>query len=160
MLGLLLGAGALAVAVVLATTRGEDRTFAFAEVPEASLYFPGSTVLSEAQRPAAGGSHARRWVALGSMASLAGIQEFYETRMASRRDWVADGSSSSLLSTDEAQVCAWHNASVTLRLGFEDMTNRSRLPIEQRQWTTVYSLTIIDKAKGTGVDAACVLGRN
>jgi hypothetical protein len=75
--------------------------------PEASLYYPGSVLISRGGSGAtvAGAPAIRRQ--LGTDSSLDEVLTFYRRELAAT-GWETGGGSSAATGTDESQACAWH----------------------------------------------------
>jgi hypothetical protein len=93
-------------------------------LPESSLIYPGSEVISSGGRNAANGIDGRvsaeAWQLLGVDADPAAIEAFYEAELTAR-GWKLDThTSSGLLATGELTVAAWSKQGVIFRLGIRD----------------------------------------
>lgn len=116
----------------------------FSAIPEAALFYPGSVVLRSGGHGATSESNAERWTELGTDASLAEVQAFYEQAMTDPA-WLVGGGSSRIPGTNERQVCAWHNDRVILRVGFWRVSRWQREHPTRPTYATIYSVDVIDR---------------
>jgi hypothetical protein len=93
-------------------------------LPEASLIYPGSEVITSGGRNAANGIDGRvsaeAWQFLGVNADPEAIQEFYATELAARGWTVDTHTSSGLRSVEELIAVAWSKEGIIFRLGIRD----------------------------------------
>ena len=151
------GVAAVAVmlVVVFVLVLGDpQRQPSFSDIPEASRFYPGSVILRSGGHAATSESEAERWTQLGSYASVAEIQAFYERQMA-QAPWVSGGGSSGVPGTNERQVCAWHNGTVILRLGFWRLSRWQRQYPNDQIFPTVYDVRVIDRTSDFLMPTPC-----
>jgi hypothetical protein len=141
---LLIGLGAYAL---LGRSAAPSSADALRAMPEASLIYPGSEVITSGGRNAANGIDGRvsaeAWQFLGVNADPEAIQEFYATELAAR-GWAVDThTSSGLLATGELTVVAWSKQAVIFRLGIRDPDSWRADPELFAQYESVYDAALI-----------------
>jgi hypothetical protein len=141
---LLIGLGAYALFGRSAAPSSAD---ALRALPEASLIYPGSAVITSGGRNAANGIDGRvsaeAWQLLGVEADPAAIEAFYTTELAAR-GWTADThTSSGLLATGELTVVAWSKQGVIFRLGIRDPDSWRADPELFARFQSVYDARLV-----------------
>ena len=153
------GVAAVAVmlVVVFVLVLGDpQRQPSFSDIPEASRFYPGSVILRSGGHAATseirGGAIRAR---LGSYASVAEIPGLLRATDSPDPIWVSGGGSSGVPGTNERQVCAWHNGTVILRLGFWRLSRWQRQYPNDQIFPTVYDVRVIDRTSDFLMPTPC-----
>jgi hypothetical protein len=152
-----LGVAVIALIAVSVLTRpwqsDQDRLRAR---PEASLVYPGSTVLREGGYDATTEAVAGIWRQLATTASMDEILAFYRAELAAA-GWETGGGCCVFSALHERQTCAWHRSDVVLRLSFWNMEQFAERYPDDAANATVYEVRLMDHGS-TSNATACSLG--